>query len=158
MTKKKYKIIAITGTPGTGKFKLAKYLAEKLKFERIDIHDLYDQISTGFDKEKDCYDIDIKAFIEAIDLIDKDIVIDSHIAHLLPCVDVCIVLKCSDLKKLEEKLISRGYNLNKVKENIECEIFDVCLIDAKEMGHKIIVVENESFEEILEKVLKIINK
>jgi broad-specificity NMP kinase len=38
-------------------------------------------------------------------------------------------------------LKKRRYGKNKVKENVECEIFDVCLNEAKEKGHKILVID-----------------
>ena len=55
-------------------------------------------------------------------------------------VDLCIVAKC-DIKVLGKRLKKRKYGKNKVRENVECEIFDVCLNEAKEAKHKIFVIE-----------------
>jgi len=53
---------------------------------------------------------------------------------------LCIVTKC-DLKKLESRLKKRKYSQSKIRENLDAEIFDVCLNEAKENGHKIMVVD-----------------
>jgi len=72
----------------------------------------------------------------------KGVVIDSHLSHYVPKghVDVCVVTKC-DLKELSKRLNKRGYGKGKVRENLDCEIFDVCFNEAKEKGHKVIVID-----------------
>jgi broad-specificity NMP kinase len=44
------------------------------------------------------------------------------------------------LKKLKQRLKKRGYHKAKIEENLECEIFDVCLEEAKEAGHKVKII------------------
>ena len=63
-------------------------------------------------------------------------------SHYLPkrYVDLCIVTKC-DIKVLKNRLKKRKYSLNKIKDNIEAEIFDVCLLEAKKKKHEILVVD-----------------
>lgn len=69
------------------------------------------------------------------------IIIDSHLSHYLPkrYVDLCIVAKC-ELKVLERRLKKRRYSKDKIRENLDAEIFDVCLNEAKENKHKILVI------------------
>ena len=55
-------------------------------------------------------------------------------------VDLCIVTKCN-LKELERRLKKRKYNKEKIKENLDAEIFDVCLNEAKESKYDIIAVD-----------------
>src|SRR3990167_2419918 len=102
------KVIIITGTPGAGKSTLAKKLAQELKFQRVDLHKYYKVISTGYNKKKQSYDIDIKKFTRLIKEKAKtrNIIVDSHIAQLLPksMVDLCIALTCSELRKLVKEL------------------------------------------------------
>jgi adenylate kinase len=71
----------------------------------------------------------------------KGTIIDSHLSHYLPksYVDLCIITKC-ELKVLEKRLMKRRYSKDKIRENLDAEIFDVCLNEAKENGHKVIVV------------------
>ncbi len=73
--------------------------------------------------------------------IKKGIIIDSHLSHYLPrrYVDLCIVTKCG-LKELKKRLKKRKYSENKVRENLDAEIFDVCLNEAKENKHDVIVI------------------
>ena len=69
------------------------------------------------------------------------VIVDSHLSHYLPkkYVDLCIVTKCN-LKTLKKRLEKKGYPSNKVRENLDAEIFDVCLNEAKENKHKLFVV------------------
>ena len=61
-------------------------------------------------------------------------------SHYLPkeYVDLCIVTKCN-LKELNDRLYHRGYHPEKIRENLDAEIFDVCLFEALEHGHDIYV-------------------
>ena len=159
-------LITITGSPGTGKSTLAELLEKKLKYKRINLHDYYKQISTGYDRKKQCYGIDLKKFKELvkkkIQELKKEkrngLIIDSHISHLLPksLVDLCIVMVCSNLKKLENRLKKRKYSKKKIRENLDAEIFQVCLNEAKEK-HNILVVDSGkkiNVKELLNKIHK----
>jgi len=140
----KLKVIAISGTPGTGKSTLATYLEKTLKLPRLDLHDHY-KISTGYDRSGKCYDIDIKKFEKLVKEKSKEgLIIDSHISHLLPkkMLDLCIIMTCSNLKKLESRLIGRKYSKKKIRENLDSEIFQICLNEAKEKKHNILVVDS----------------
>lgn len=147
MLTQKKKLIAITGSPGVGKSTLAKFLVKKLKLERLDLHHYYRHISVSYNRSKQSYDVDYRKFEklvkEKLGASKKGLVIDSHISHLLPpkLVDLCIVLICSDLKKLEKRLKARKYSKKKIRENLDAEIFQVCLLEAKEKEHKIVVFD-----------------
>ena len=133
-------IIAITGTPGAGKSKLAWELKKRLNAELIDITEfvkkrlLYD----GFDEEKDCLIVDENKLASALQRRLKEvpsainIIIDGHMSHFTPSklVDLCVVCTCN-IKTLNERLKARGYNKSKIKENVESEIFRVCEEEAK---------------------------
>ena len=74
--------------------------------------------------------------------IDGGIIIDSHLSHYLPkrYVGLCIVTKCG-LKELKRRLKKKKYPYNKIRENLDAEIFDICLSEAKESRHKVIVID-----------------
>jgi len=159
------KIIAVSGVPGTGKTTLSKRLAKKLNFSYLDVNKTIKKynLSEGYDKKRRTKIVDVKklniALLKEIPIIKnslnktpinkklpkkskKGIIIDSHISHYLPkkYVDLCIVTKC-DLIVLEKRLKEKKYDKNKVRENLDAEIFDICLNEAKESRHKVIVID-----------------
>ncbi|PIN88012.1 kinase [Candidatus Woesearchaeota archaeon CG10_big_fil_rev_8_21_14_0_10_32_24] len=154
-----HKLIVISGTPGTGKTTWAKILAKKFGYTRLDLHDYYKDISTDYNRGKQAYDIDLKKFEKLVNGLKKDTIIDSHITHLLPKkrVDLCIILTCSNLKKLEGRLKERMYSKKKIRENLDAEIFQICLMEAQENGHKVITFDTSkkiSQKEFIEKITK----
>ena len=142
------RVICITGTPGTGKTTLSKKLAKRLDYEYVDVSRLIEKnrLFSGYDRKRKCCIVDTKRLNEfliqsIIKNSKKSLIIDSHLSHHLPkkYVDLCIVAKC-DLKELQRRLKKKGYNKEKIRENLDCEIFDICLNEAKENKHKIRVV------------------
>ncbi|MEK6809599.1 MAG: adenylate kinase family protein [Nanoarchaeota archaeon] len=156
-------LIVITGSPGVGKSTLAKFLVKKIKLERLDLHHHYKRISVGYNHSKQSYDVDYDKFEklvkEKLQQSKHGLIIDSHISHLLPkkMVDLCIVLICSDLKKLEKRLKARKYSKKKIRENLDAEIFQVCLAEAKEKRHKIIVFDTAKMMD-QQKIITEVNK
>ena len=143
-------IIIVSGTPGTGKTDFAKKLAKEKNLKYIDVNHLVKQhnLSEGYDKEKDTELIDIEKLNKVlIELIEKDdnLVIDSHLSHYLPkkYVDKCYITKC-DLKELKKRLEKRDYSEQKIRENLDAEIFDTCRIEALEVGHDVEVVDTSA--------------
>ena len=149
------KAIIVTGTPATGKTTLAKALAKKISADCIDVTAIIKdcKISEGYDKERKCEIVDtnklntmLKQMIEESD---KTLVIDSHMSQDLPKshVKLCIVTKC-ELKELKKRLEKRGYSKEKVRENLDSEIFDICFNEAKEKDHdiRVIVTSKEEYD------------
>ncbi len=141
------RLLIITGTPGIGKSTLARFLARKLGWERLDLARNYRTVAVSYNRKKHCYEVDVQKFTQLVGkklaLTKKGLIIDTHIAHYLPpkLVDLCIVLTGSKLKELQRRLQKRGYSRNKVRENLQAEIFQVCLEEAKERGHKVVVFD-----------------
>lgn len=145
------KIIAISGSVGTGKTTLAKLLAKKLDYTYLDVAKLIKEknLQEFYDKKRKCYVVDTKklnkTLIRIINQAKKDkksLIIDSHLSHYLPkrYIDLCIITKCS-LKELEKRLKRKRYSKAKIRENLDVEIFDVCLNEAREAGHRVVVID-----------------
>lgn len=141
------KVFIVTGSVGSGKTTIAKKIAKEKKMRYLDVNKVIDEhgLCEGYDKNRKCKIIDVEKLNKALIKIIKDskegLVIDSHMSHFLPpkYVDLCIVTKCN-VKKLRSRLKKRGYSKAKVEENVDAELFDVCLNEAKELGHKIKIV------------------
>ena len=154
------KKIIVSGTPGTGKTELAKALAEKLGYKYIDVNKLIKEnsLSDGYDNEKKCEIVGVKKLSRfLVDFIKKskqNLVIDSHLAHCIPPkhIDLCIITKCG-LKELKKRLEKRKYNNEKIRENLDSEIFDICLNEAVEKGHTILIIDTtgKKANELLDK-------
>src|SRR3989339_733962 len=119
------KTIIITGTPCTGKTIIAKKLAKKISYTYIDVNEIIkkNKLNNKYLKKYDTYEIDDKKLnkklIEIINNSKTNIIIDSHLSHYL----------------------QRKYSKIKIRENLDSEIFDICLVEAKENKHKIIIVD-----------------
>ncbi len=142
------RVVICTGSPGTGKSTISKMIAKKLKASYVDVNKLIKKynLSVGYDKERKSKIIDIgklkKVLAKLVKESKKSLVIDSHLSHYLDrkLVDLCIVVKC-DIKVLKKRLAKRGYHKSKIRENLDAEIFDICLMEAMALGHKVKVVD-----------------
>ena len=145
------KSILVTGTPATGKTVVAKALAKSQDYIYVDVKDTIkdNKLEESYDEKRHCGVVDeekLKAILEKmVDESERGLVIDSHLSHFVSKdkVKACIVTKC-ELKELENRLKTRGYSDDKVKDNLECEIMQVCESEAFELGHKIVIVDTTS--------------
>jgi len=143
------KIICVSGSVGVGKSTYSKKLAKKLKYKYIELNEFIEEnkLKEKYDKKMKTWDVDVKklnkVLVEFIKNSKENLVIDGHLSHYLPkkYVDKVIIIKC-ELKELRKRLEKRGYNEDKIRENLDCEIFDVCYEEAKELGHEVEVVES----------------
>ena len=153
-------VIIFTGTPGTGKTTLAKLLTNKLNFEYLDVSlfIVENNLVEAYDPEFETNDGEVnklvKALIKKIEN-SKNLIVDSHLSHYLPKekVDFCIVCTC-DLKILKERLETRGYSEEKIKENLEYEAFSSGLVDSFEIGHGVVHIDTSCLN-INNSILKI---
>jgi adenylate kinase len=128
-------VIAVSGTPGTGKSDFAGALAKRLEASVIELNSLI--------TEKKIYRLDSngtkvanipkmkKEFACAIKNSSGPIVVEGLLAHLLPkkLITNVVVLRTRP-KVLEKRLRARGYPDAKIRENIESEALDIILWEA----------------------------
>ncbi|HLC56142.1 MAG TPA: AAA family ATPase [Candidatus Nanoarchaeia archaeon] len=155
-------IICISGTPGTGKSVIAKKLGKKLRYGILEISKFVKNNKIGkYNKKLKTIDVDVDKLNDKLIKIikkNKNLIIDGHLSHYLPrkYVDLCIIVRCN-LKVLEKRLDKRGYNKQKIKDNLEAEIFDTSLDEAYRNKHNIIVIENSGKFDV-KPVLRLIQK
>jgi len=151
------KLVAVTGTPGTGKTVIAKKLSLLLGYTYLDGNLLIKmaKLAEKYDKKRKTAVVDTSKFArEVLKVRDslakhrsRGLIVDSHLSHFLPpkSTPVCVVLTCG-LKTLEKRLIKKGFSKPKIKENLDAEIFDTILIEAQE-NHRIIKFDTTNIKE-----------
>jgi adenylate kinase len=143
-------ILAISGIPGTGKTTLAKYISAKFSFKQISGTKLLKKMPKAWDPKRKCSIISESIFRKTVfaeikkqkQRGVKHFVIDSHLAHVLPPKKITALwITTCPLKTLQKRLKKRNYSDQKIRENIDAQIFDTCYIEAKELGHNPIKIE-----------------
>ncbi|MFB6291926.1 MAG: adenylate kinase family protein [Candidatus Nanohaloarchaea archaeon] len=130
-------ILALTGTPGTGKTSVA---AELDGFDVLDLTEFVKSRDLGEQGEE--FEVDTAAMVEALEEElegESDAVVEGHLSHHFPA-DYCVVLRCEP-GELEERLAERGYSQDKIQENVESEALDVILQEAVSRQEKVIEVD-----------------
>ena len=126
----------ITGTPGTGKSKVADELACR-GHTVVHLNDTVHPYITGKDEDRDTQEIDTVRW--AREFVPVNGFVEGHFAHLLSC-DRVVVLRCRP-DELKKRLMKRNYRIQKVRENAEAEALDVCLIETVEMHNPSHILE-----------------
>ncbi|CAH1765731.1 1739_t:CDS:2, partial [Entrophospora sp. SA101] len=137
-------------TPGTGKSTLSELLAKSTNYKYINVGELAKEKNL-YDGYNETFDTNIldddKVVDELEEIIEEDggNIIDFHSCELFPerWFDLIIVLR-ADITILYDRLEKRKYTGQKITENVDCEIFQIVLEEAKESYSEEIVVELQS--------------
>ena len=141
--------ILITGTPGTGKTSTASMAAETVGLTHIDCSKLIvdKKLYLERNEELDTYIIDDDALCDELEeqMNKGGNILDSHSIDYFPerWFDLILVLRTNNTV-LYDRLNKRGYSTKKLTENIECEIMQVLLKEAREFYDLNIVHEVKS--------------
>ncbi|KAI9462195.1 P-loop containing nucleoside triphosphate hydrolase protein [Boletus coccyginus] len=148
---RRYPVIVITGTPGTGKSTHAQLLVQESPIplqhinvgELVKTHGLHD----GFDEEWQSYNVDEDKLLDQLEPLVSEggVVLDWHTCDIYPerWADLVVVLRCQHTT-LWDRLEKRGYPLRKIQENNEAEIMSIVYDEARDAYQSGIVVELES--------------
>ncbi len=134
-------LIALTGTPGTGKSTVALGLQAR-GWNVLEVNDLAKRhgLLRCKDPTRDSYDLDLDELQEALEREGfQDGVLVGHLSHLLD-VDMVIVLRCHP-EVLARRLESRKWSLAKVRENALAESLDIILAEAVDSGSPVFEVD-----------------
>lgn len=128
-------VVAVSGTPGTGKSLFARTLAKKLDAQLVDLNALI--------KKRKIYKKDVDGtlvadpnkvraeFARLIKSLRGSLVVEGLLAHLLqPKYVTHVVVLRTKPNVLERRLRKRGYSAKKIKDNVESEALSIILWEA----------------------------
>lgn len=160
----------VTGTPGTGKTSICQQLIEQLNDNYVYLnigdyvkeHNLYED----YDNERDCHILDEDALIESLNNYisreSKSLILDYHGCDLFEpeWLKGIFVLRTTN-DELYKRLEARNYSASKITENLECEIFQTLLDEARESFSEedveIIELQNNTEADQINNITEIMN-
>ena len=160
--------IAISGSVGVGKTTIAKELSKKIKGDLIELNEMAKKFKIEDVPELQTFDFNLDALINNTNKIiankkEKNLILEGHFSHYLnpSLVDFLIIIN-RNLQELQLVYKKRGYNEQKIKDNLEVESFNLCFYEGLEEGYKeekqIRCFENNgNLDEIIENILNVIS-
>jgi adenylate kinase len=150
-------IVAITGTPGTGKSSVSSELIRR-GFTVVDAARLaHEKGLVARPKRKGAPAIVDIERLRQVPMPKVDLIfITSHFTHLLRS-DIVIVLRCSP-SVLKARLERRKWRKEKVRENVEAEAIDLITVEAMQRSKKVFEVNTTSVDakEAARQILEIV--
>ncbi|MCJ1471253.1 factor activating pos9 [Pseudocyphellaria aurata] len=141
--------IMITGTPGVGKTSHCELLVLITGLQHLSINQLVKdrELHDGWDEEYQSWIVDDDKLLDSIEDEVKQggYIIDWHACDLFPrsWIDLVVVLRTNSTK-LYDRLRARQYPEQKLQENLDSEIMQVVLEEARESFDEDIIVELQS--------------
>ncbi|MDD1718685.1 MAG: adenylate kinase family protein [Methanoregulaceae archaeon] len=144
-------MVGITGTPGTGKSSVADELAAR-GCRVVRLIETIGPYVIGKDPVRGVDMVDEERW--SGEFIPVDGFVEGQLAHLLPC-DRVVVLRCRP-DVLADRLRTRGYPEEKVRENVEAEALDVILIETLEEHPPQTILELETTTEVPSRIADLV--
>jgi len=138
--------ILIAGTPGVGKSTLAQQISEETGLEWLDVSQIAkeNKCVEGYDSTYGCHVLNEEKILDEIEdrMEEGGKVVDYHGCDFFPqrWFDIVFVLR-TDNTVLYDRLVGRGYSGKKLEDNVQCEIFQTVLDEARESYSTDIVFE-----------------
>ncbi|MBO8182010.1 MAG: AAA family ATPase [Archaeoglobus sp.] len=167
-------IVALTGTPGTGKSSVAKHLSQK--YEVRAVSELAEEFGCIMGEEPENGEKVLLVDVECLagrlrgrleGRLEEQVkaqtsggllIVEGHLSHLLPS-DLIIVLRCNPVK-LKERLKTKSWKEDKILENVEAELLDVILIEAMDMEVPVYEIDttDKTPEEVAEIIVELVER
>ena len=149
-------LVAISGTPGTGKTSVSKIL-KQYDFEIVDLNkiSIEKDFVIGVDEKRGSNIIDVNMLNKYIKekYTKKDIVfVEGHLSHLLKNIDKVIVLRCHP-SVLKKRLAEKKWDDKKIKENIDAESLDVILCESVDFHLRKNIFEIDTTDKTVDRVV-----
>ncbi|KAL9602622.1 MAG: hypothetical protein Q9219_001766 [cf. Caloplaca sp. 3 TL-2023] len=141
--------IIVTGTPGVGKTSLCESLADTTQLQHLCVNQIAKERAChdGWDGELKSWIIDEDKLLDAIedDVKHGGYLIDWHACDVFPesWIDLVVVLRTHSAI-LYDRLKSRNYSEEKLLGNMDAEIMEVLLAEARDAFDEQIVIELQS--------------
>lgn len=141
--------LLVTGTPGTGKTTLCAELAEATGWRHVNVGELVREkgLHDGRDEAFDTFTLNEDKVCDELEdaMAGGRCIVDFHTCDFFPerWFQLVAVLR-ADNGAVFTRLEKRGYSQKKVTENVEAEIMQVCLDEARESYSASIVHELRS--------------
>ena len=140
--------ILVTGTPGVGKSKLSSALALQLGLKVVNVGEFAKENNClgDWDEEYQSHELEEETLLDLLEELvgkgDGGFVVEHHVPDLFPerWFDLVLVLRCNNTV-LYDRLVERAYGGKKLEENVQAEIFQTVLDEAKESYREEIVIE-----------------
>ncbi|KZZ98216.1 POS9-activating factor FAP7 [Ascosphaera apis ARSEF 7405] len=149
--------IIVTGTPGVGKTVHCEQLAEETGLRHLSINQVVKdrQCHEGWDDELKTWIVDDDKLLDAIEdeVLKGGCIIDWHACDVFPqsWIDLVVVIQCPNTALHYDRLKSRNYHEKKLQENVDAEIFQVLLEEARESyDEEIVIALNSETDEDIE--------
>eukprot|EP00933_Yihiella_yeosuensis_P052990 TRINITY_DN5113_c1_g4_i1.p1 TRINITY_DN5113_c1_g4~~TRINITY_DN5113_c1_g4_i1.p1 ORF type:complete len:177 (+),score=40.09 TRINITY_DN5113_c1_g4_i1:73-603(+) len=159
--------VLVTGTPGVGKTTFCEAVAAAVGFKHIEVSKMVKEkkLYREWDDEMNCSIFDDELVGDALEPVLGEestggYLVDFHSSGFLDdqWFDLAICLRAST-ETLYDRLEKRHYPEHKVKENVEAEIFQTCLEEARELFEESSVeiweLENNNQENMEEAIAKL---
>ncbi len=154
--------LGITGVPGVGKTTVARLISIELGLPLLELGEFAKQFKV--DEYKDSAVVDMyRLEHELCDNVlpnQKDIIIESHLlCNLSLPLDAVFVLRLHP-DELKKRLMSRGWDPDKVSVNVEAELLDYCLINAEENYDNVFQIDTtgKSPKQVVDQIINVLNR